>query len=83
MLNIKDKLLYNIISIFIFSIIYYIIGRFDKNAFSNEFNYTEALYFSSTTNFTLGFGDDIPKSSLARVMVAIQSMLFYVITISV
>ncbi len=82
-INIFSKLLYNIISIFIFSIIYYIIERIDKNAFSDEFNYPEAIYFSSTTNFTLGFGDVLPQSPIARIMVVVQSMIFYIITIAV
>ena len=78
----KDKLIYNIIATFIFSIIYYIIGRIDKDAFSQELFYSEALYFASTTNFTLGFGDVLPKSNLARFVVVIHSILFYVITIA-
>ena len=78
----KDKLIYNIIATIIFSVIYYIIGLIDKNAFSEKLTYTQALYFASTTNFTLGFGDVLPKSNLARLVVVIHSILFYVITIA-
>ena len=78
----KDKLIYNIIATLVFSIIYYVIGLIDKNAFSEELEYKQALYFASTTNFTLGFGDVLPKSNCARFIVVIHSILFYVITIA-
>jgi hypothetical protein len=78
----KDKLLYNIISTLIFSFIYWIISKLDKSAFSQVLEYPDALYYSSTTNFTLGFGDVLPVSPLARSITCIHSILFYVITIA-
>ena len=78
----KDKLIYNIIATLVFSVIYYIIALIDNDAFSSKLDYAEALYFASTTNFTLGFGDVLPTSGLARIMVVIHSILFYVITIA-
>ena len=78
----KDKLIYNIIATFVFSVIYYIISLIDNYSFSEELSYRQALYFASTTNFTLGFGDVLPKSGFAKIMVVIHSILFYVITIA-
>lgn len=78
----KDKLIYNVIATLFFSVIYYIIALFDKNAFSEPLDYPSALYYASTTNFTLGFGDVLPKSGLARFITCAHSILFYVITIA-
>lgn len=80
--SIKKKIIYNIINTFIFSVIYYIIGKYDSKAFSEiNIKYTQALYFSATTNFTLGFGDVLPVSPLPKFFVIIQSIIFYTITI--
>ena len=78
----KDKLIYNIITTFVFSIIYFSLSQIDNSAFSEHLDYADALYYSSTTNFTLGFGDVLPKSGIARILTCIHSILFYVITIA-
>lgn len=80
--SIKKKIIYNIINTFIFSIIYYVISKYNSKAFSEiNIKYTQLLYFSATTNFTLGFGDILPISSLAKFFVIVQSIIFYTITI--
>ena len=79
---IGKKIIFNLINTFIFSIIYYVTGKIDKNAFSKKnITYLESLYFSATTNFTLGFGDFLPVSHVMRFVVILQSIIFYYITI--
>ena len=80
--SITRKIIYNIINTFVFSIIYYIISRFDKKSFGGDnTGYWSNLYFSATTNFTLGFGDVLPTSYISRFFVILQSIIFYYITI--
>lgn len=77
-----EKLIFNLILIVAFSIIYKVIDIFDKNAFSQPLQYTDSLYFASITNFTLGYGDILPKSILAKTAVVIHSFLFWMVAIA-
>ena len=79
--RIKLKLLLNLIITLVFSFIYWIINETTNDAFSKNLDYFQALYFSATTNFTLGFGDITPLNKTSRIFVVIHSILFYSIVI--
>lgn len=70
-------LLINIVSIIIFAFIYWYFG--DKEHFifkpeSNDSNldFIGALYYSATSQCTVGFGDIVPKSKLTRLITITQ-----------
>ena len=77
-----EKVLFNIVLIGLFAIIYRAIDIYDKNAFSAPLNFSDSLYLSSMTNFTLGYGDILPKSALAKTVAVIQLFLFWMVAIA-
>jgi hypothetical protein len=46
--------------------------RLDANAFSTKLNLGDALYFSTVSVTTTGYGDISPKSGLAKFVVCVQ-----------
>ena len=52
-----------------------------KNDFSGIESYIDALYFSIVTQTTVGYGDIMPKSKRAKVIVSIQILLSMYINI--
>ena len=56
----------------LFSLLYVSIAATDPASFSEPLNRTDALYFTTATFATVGFGDVVPASDLARVGVTIQ-----------
>ena len=69
--------------IILFSLIYYFIGNdnfilnYSNNNINNKFNYFDYLYFSVVTSSTTGYGDIIPSTKLARILVTTQILLVY------
>lgn len=72
------------ITAIVFGIVYGILIEFDSNSFTMKkqkgHTYSfyekvfEGLYFSCITQTTIGFGDVVPKSYLAKVVVILQSL---------
>ena len=57
---------------FCFSLLYVYLARQDAGAFSADLNLGDALYFSVVTMTTTGYGDILPRSGLAKLMVSSQ-----------
>lgn len=87
-----EKIKVNVISIFIFSLIYYLFYINDNENFiinndilkkkeDNKLNYRDFLYFSILTNFTITFGDIIPATGRVKLLIGIQVFLFWYITL--
>ena len=75
------KLIILIVSIFIFSYIYYLLGIQHYNVTNtNKMNYFDALYLSIVTQSLLGPGDIIPKSDKARFILMIQALITLIIS---
>ena len=75
-LSLKTIFMFNLVWIIIFAVIYFIIGQSE-----NQFNHTrkyltflDALYFSVTTQTSVGYGDISPRSTVAKLFVMIQQM---------
>lgn len=77
----SEKLLFNIILITIFTFIYKFIDYIDNKAFSKRLSTFDSFYFSAISSFTIGYGDIIPKSKLAKIAVIINTLLFWMIAI--
>lgn len=74
-----EKLIAVTIFLFIFGIIHYYISKFDPKMYNKSMNFTDAIYFSATSIFTLGFGEYYPTKTLSRVLVIFQAYVFLLI----
>lgn len=68
-----DKLKIALCFIIIFAIIYYFLDKYSDDCFTyfghvKELNLLDCLYFSSTTQVTIGYGDILPNSYLAKIV---------------
>ena len=61
---------------YLWTIFYYLIYSFDKDAFSfsNRMSHTYLFYFSFTTLTTLGYGDAYPVNKLAMVLTSLEAI---------
>jgi len=78
-----EKLLHSFILTFIYSFVYKFINMIQKDAFSKDLSYFDSLYFSSITNFTIGYGDILPQTNLAKFAVISQALVFLIIILAV
>jgi hypothetical protein len=70
--------------VLVFSIWYRLIALLDPSAFLGDMSTLNSLYFSVVTFLTVGYGDIIPLSALAKILVLIQTALtFYTLVIVV
>ena len=78
-----------LLSVVVFSIVYYILSRQNDIHFRNNANYVteheidiiDAIYFSLVTQSTVGFGSIVPVSTTSKICVSIQvlSTLIFVV----
>lgn len=68
--------------ILVFSTWYQLLSTIDPAAFSQALGTIDSLYFSLITFLTIGYGDIVPVSPLARSLVIVESVLtFYTLVI--
>jgi len=66
----------------VFAIWYQLVSWLDGAAFSQPLDILGSLYFSLVTFLTIGYGDVVPVSDLARLLVIAQGLLtFYTLVI--
>jgi voltage-gated potassium channel len=58
----------------LFAAVYLRIADLDGSAFSEPLSRTDALYFTITVFSTVGFGDIVPRTDLARVVTMVQML---------
>jgi len=59
-----------------FACLYQIISILDENAFNTSpNNFLDALYFSTVTITTLGYGDILPNAGYVKILVILETML--------
>jgi hypothetical protein len=58
-----------------FSWLYLTLSRSDPGSFSTIMTRTKALYFTITVLSTVGFGDIVPRTDVARLVVSVQMVL--------
>lgn len=56
----------------VFAVVYFVTARSAPESFSEALSRTDALYFVVTVFATVGFGDIVPVTQVARLMVIIQ-----------
>ena len=56
----------------IYAAVYVTLSRLNSSSFSERLDHTGGLYFVLVTFSTVGFGDIVPKSDTARVLVSLQ-----------
>lgn len=68
--------------ILVFSTWYQLLSSVDPAAFSQKLDAISSLYFTLVTFLTIGYGDIVPISSLARLLVIFEGVLtFYTLVI--
>ena len=67
------------LSVYGFALLYVFISNRDPAAFSSVLSLTDSIYFSIISAATVGYGDIVPKSGLARLAVIIEILftVFY------
>jgi hypothetical protein len=63
----------------LFAAAYLVMAGLSASSFSQPLNHTDALYFTVTVFSTVGFGDIIPKTGTARLVVTAQMICDLVI----
>ena len=76
-----EKLIFVTFFILSFGIINYLVSMFDEKSYNKKLSIKDAIYFSSTSLFTLGFGDIYPVKDVSRFFVIFQAYLFWLIVI--
>jgi voltage-gated potassium channel len=59
----------------LFAATYVLIGDARPDSFSEPLSRTDALYFTVTVFATVGFGDIVPRSELARIVTTVQMIV--------
>ena len=78
----QNKLLFShIITIILFSIIYYFIApiKGSKKDQENFQNIEDSIYYTTLTHFTIGFGDIAPESQIMRRLTILQVLIAFVL----
>ncbi|HEY4418238.1 MAG TPA: potassium channel family protein [Pseudonocardia sp.] len=63
------------IFILMFATIYLVIANNRPDSFSEMLNRTDALYFTVTVFATVGFGDIVPRTEVARIVTTLQMVM--------
>ena len=78
----QNKLLFShIITIILFSIIYYYIApiKGSKKDQENFQNMEDSIYYTTLTHFTVGFGDILPESKIMRRLTVVQVLIAFIL----
>lgn len=78
----QNKLLFShIITIILFSIIYYYIApiKGSKKDQENFKNMEDSIYYTTLTHFTIGFGDIAPESQIMRKLTILQVLIAFIL----
>ena len=70
----------NVLLVLIFSEIYFIMDQSEDGKHFGFDGYTDAIYFTTVASSSCGFGDILPKTKKAKIIVTTQLMLqFFVL----
>lgn len=61
--------------------VYAFLYNCDKKHFSNAKDYYDMVYFTCITHSTVGYGDIVPTSTMAKMAVSLHVLLVILITI--
>ena len=80
----NQLVLFNFYSIIVFTLIYFTLTRSDGDTHFEGLNASssiiDVLYFSTSVQSTVGFGDVFPKTKVAKIIVTLQQ-LFIITTL--
>lgn len=65
----------NIVALFVFSLIYCMLFALDKENFKGAQSFLDLLYFTTTTQSTIGYGDITPSTPIAKTFVMIHHLV--------
>jgi uncharacterized membrane protein YagU involved in acid resistance len=65
-------LIHHLFFIILFAVIYYIVSEYNIYSFSIKLSPLDAVFFSTATQTTVGYGSIVPISNTARMITMIQ-----------
>ena len=74
-----DKIILHFFIITLFTFIYKSINIKDSNG--NDVDWLDAFYYSVIVHTTVGFGDNLPKSKLGKIITICHALLVFIIGI--
>jgi len=77
MINKLHFIFTNVSILFAFAILYTLLPKKTFNV-EKQLGFIEALYFSTTTHTTLGFGDIYPVTTYGRVCIMLHTLLIFI-----
>ena len=78
-LSFKDRLLLYIVLSFIFAFIYNLMDHDEFRGFHEDSYFLDHLYYSVTTQATIGFGDISPISKRAKVVSMLHALMVFIL----
>lgn len=72
-----EKIAYILFSLAFFAFVYWLVSNYIPGSFSDKMNPITSLYFSTITNFTIGFGDIKPVFAISKIIVILQALIFW------
>lgn len=74
--------LYHVLIIIIFALLYYQFGEFDvRYTKYRKLSFSDCIYFSLTTQTTIGYGDIVPLNPITRSIVMSQMAILLLMVI--
>jgi voltage-gated potassium channel len=73
----------SLVLIIVFSFTYLSVWHQNHASFSESLNHVGAIYFTVTVLSTVGFGDIVAKTNLARILVTIQILVDLVVIVGI
>lgn len=76
-----DGVIINLVLVAIFSEIYWLMDQYSENKHFGFESPVDAVYFSTITSSSVGFGDMLPKTKSAKIVVSIHVILMFFILV--
>ena len=72
---------YHVLLIIFFSSVFYLYAPYSQNKedITSYDSFLQTIYYTTTTHFTIGFGDITPKSSVLRILSMIHIFLTFLL----
>lgn len=74
-LKVLNLVFNNVIALFVFSLIYSMLFTLNKDNFKGAQSFLDIIYFTTTTQSTIGYGDITPNTQIAKSIVMIHHLV--------
>jgi len=82
LLRLFTHLSYHLSTAIFFAVLYFLYGSFDQHfSKGHEMTFIDSLYFSITTQTTVGYGGIIPNNNQTRLIAGLQMVMLLLLVI--